>query len=85
MEVHAKEKLKKVSRSIHKKCKFQESEMLIDKQHPFLSASPDIERSYQCCRDFSVEIKCRYSISKTTPSAEKLSYLQKIETLIALK
>ena len=46
--------------------------MIIDKELPYLSASPDMEGSCKCCGDFVVEIKCPYSICETTPTAKNL-------------
>ncbi|XP_028407527.1 uncharacterized protein LOC114530141 [Dendronephthya gigantea] len=56
METHAKEKVKNILSKTHIKCQFQESGMIIDKELPYLSASPDLEGSCKCCRDFVVEI-----------------------------
>ena len=79
MEVHALEKFKKVMNLSHTKCKFVSSGMVIDDQYPFLSVSPDLEGSCQCCGEFSVEVKCPFSICETIPTAENLSYLQEVE------
>ena len=81
MEIHAKEKLKKVLCDIHKKIKYQECGMLIDEKLPYLSASPDLQGSCLCCGDFVVEIKCPYSVCETVPTEENLSYLRKIQTV----
>ena len=43
METHAKEKLKNILNKTHMKCQFHESGMIINKELPYLSASPDME------------------------------------------
>ena len=80
METHAKEKFKKNIAKTHVQYKFQESGMVISDKLPFLSASPDLEGSCECCGDFVVEIKCPYSICETVPTAENLNYLREVKT-----
>ena len=58
----------------------QESGMIIDKELPYLSASPNMEGSSKCCGDFVVEIKCPYSICETTPTAKSVNYLDEVNT-----
>ena len=80
METHAKEKLKNILSKTHIKCQFQESGMIINKELPYLSASPDMEGACKCCGDFVVEIKCPYSICETTPTAKNLNYLDEVNS-----
>jgi len=65
MEAHAKKKVIEILKKEHTKCKFQDSGILIDEDHPYLAASPDLEGSCECCGDFLIEIKCPYSVCET--------------------
>ena len=49
--------------------------MTIDFENPFLSISPDLETSCDCCGCGIIEIKCLYSICETKPTVENLNYL----------
>ena len=40
---------------------------VISEEYPFLSASPDLQVSCECCGTGLVEIKCPYSIRDKSP------------------
>ena len=48
---------------------------IIDKEYPFLSASPDQVIYCKCCGNGLVEIKCPYSIRNVSPSTDILQQI----------
>ena len=60
----------------HIKVKSFESGTIIDKEHPYISASPDLFIECLCCGKALVEIKCPYSIRDSAPSKSNLKQLE---------
>ena len=50
--------------------------MTVMREHPFISSSPDLDVSCDCCGDGLAEFKCLASGKDQIPTAENLSYLK---------
>ena len=50
--------------------------MTVMREHPFISAYPDLDVSCDCCGDGLAEFKCPASSKDQIPTAENLSYLE---------
>ena len=61
----------------HNCLKSSDSGTIIDKNYPFLSASPDLIIDCKCCGKGLVEIKCPYTIRDVAPTAENLEQIDK--------
>ena len=79
-EPEAKAKYKTIMAKKHKKLVTNESGLVIDKENPFLAASPDLEITCQCCGDGLLEIKCPASIKQQQPTSENYKYLGEVTT-----
>ena len=60
-ENEARKEYKKMMMRTHKKCNIAPSGLVINKQRPFLAASPDDIRTCKCCRTVAVEYKCPFT------------------------
>ena len=77
MEFHAKVAVITALKNMgHKKVKSFESGTIIDKEHPYISAPPDLFIECLCCGKALVEIKCPYSIRDSAPSKSNLKQLE---------
>ena len=77
-EPHAKRALVQVLKANgHKKVKFEDMGTVISEEYPFLSASPDLQVSCECCGTGLVEIKCPYSIRDRVPNPSELKQIAK--------
>lgn len=77
-EKTAAEKLVRLYKKEHKKVKFHDCGLFLNKEYPFIGASPDGLLECSCHPDkVCVEIKCPFSISYLSPADEKaeLNYL----------
>ena len=63
----------------------RECSTVVSKEYPFLSASADLLKEYQCCGVTLGEIKCPYSIKDEKPSSGNLKQLQETDNGISLK
>ena len=63
----------------HKNLKVSECGLFLDKNHPFIGASPDRIVTCDCCPKACLEVKCPYSINYTSPDNPdiNLPYLKK--------
>ena len=76
-EVHAKTKYLSVMRKQrHVRLSSIDPGMTVMREHPFISASPDLDVSCDCCGDGLAEFKCLASGKDQIPTAENLSYLK---------
>ena len=69
----------------HKKLKSSDPGLVVMKTKTFIAVSPDLDIKCDCCGQGLVEIKCPYSIRDTSPSAENLPYLEKVDGKTQLK
>lgn len=77
-EPHAKREVVRVLKGNgHKKVKYEDMGTIISEEHPFLSASPDLKVSCECCGAGLVEIKCPYNMRDRAPNPSELSQLVK--------
>lgn len=73
----------KVMLKTHRDFKVEHCEMIIDKHHPWIHATPDVMTSCSCCGDGCCEVKAPYSIDNCNFEAyveKKDSCLEKINT-----
>ena len=75
MEVNAVNALFEVLKGQHKKLIFRDCGLFLDKESPFVGATPDKLMSCECCSFACVEVKCPYWINYTTPQDGNLQYL----------
>ena len=75
MEVNAVNSLYEVLKGQHKKLTFSDCGLFLDKESPFVGATPDKLMSCECCSLACVEVKCPFSINYTTPQEGNLHYL----------
>ena len=85
MEIHAKKKYLSLMKKSHKKLKSSDPGLVVMKTKTFIAVSPDLDIKCDCCGQGLVEIKCPYSIRDTSPSAENLPYLEKVDGKTQLK
>merc|ERR1712176_420724 len=81
LEPHAKKKYISImtkSRA-HKNLKVDDIGLVIDKTHPFIGVSPDMEIKCDCCGNGIGEIKCPYSVRDQIPTSTNLPYLTTVE------
>eukprot|EP00111_Clytia_hemisphaerica_P008845 TCONS_00025847-protein len=70
----------------HKGAKLVECGLFLDKEKPYIGASPDgVFFCDCCCEKICVEIKCPYSISHLSPTDERVSLPYMIKTDNALR
>ena len=67
VENEARKEYKKMMMRTHKKCNIAPSGLVINKQRPFLAASPDDIRTCKCCRTVVVEYKCPFKSKEKHP------------------
>ena len=60
----------------HVRLSFIDPGMTVMREHPFISASPDLDVSCDCCGDGLAEFKCPASSKDQIPTAENLSHLE---------
>ena len=76
-EVHAKTKYLSVMRKErHVRLSSIDPGMTVIREHPFISASLDLDVYCDCCGDGFAEFKCPASSKVQIPTAENLSYLE---------
>ena len=76
-EVHAKTKYLSVMRKErHVRLSSIDPGMTVMREHPFISAYPDLDVSCDCCGDGLAEFKCPASSKDQIPTAGNLSYLE---------
>ena len=59
--------------------------MVIFKDKPYISASPDLLVKCQCCGEGLCEIKCPESIKHQIPSSENVPYVYLKDNVVSLK
>ena len=72
-------------RSQHKQFKSEDSGLVVHKDKPFISASPDLLVYCKCCREGLCEIKCPETIKVQRPSPANVPYLIVSDDKVALK
>ncbi len=88
MEPSAASKLLDLMKSKHKGSKLVDCGLFLDKEKPYIGASPDGVFLCNCCNEnVCVEIKCPYSISYLSPTDERASlpFMVKINNELRLK
>lgn len=71
----ARERYLSLVRCRHNDFKFRECGLFVHPDKPYLGASPDLLVECVCCGPGVVEIKCPFSITHESPSAENLNYI----------
>ena len=74
LEPDAKVVYSEIMRSQHKQLKTKASGLVVYKDKPFISASPDLLVECKCCGQGLCEIKCPESIKDLSPSVENVPY-----------
>ncbi|XP_070562483.1 uncharacterized protein [Ptychodera flava] len=74
LEVEAKKKYVGIMKT-HVNFNYRECGFFIDKQKPYLGASPDLIVGCECCGTGLLECKCPYSIRHECPSEFNVNYL----------
>ncbi|XP_065679565.1 uncharacterized protein LOC124814931 [Hydra vulgaris] len=75
-EVHAKAKFTSLFKKNHSNCTFYDPGMLILKQYPFISCSPDLEVSCTCHGNGLLEIKSPASLIGQIPSTDNYKHIK---------
>ena len=84
-EPHAKVCYKRVMRSSHKQFQVDETGLHVNKEKPFIAASPDLIVSCKCCGKGVCEIKCPLSCKSEQPNADNYSHLCIVNETLSLK
>jgi len=71
----AREKYLSIVKDAHSNFKHCECGLFVDKEKPYLGATPDLVIECDCCALGVSEFKCPFSIAQECPSAQNLSYL----------
>ena len=77
MEPEAADKFIEIFKKSHKKVSVKECGIFLHRKYPYIGASPDRIVSCSCHEDACLEIKCPFSISHLSPTADEanLNYL----------
>lgn len=85
MEVDAVNHFYEKLKGQHKNMKLKDCGLFLDKNSPFIGASPDRIITCDCCSPACLEVKCPFSINFTTPHQGNLPYLVRENECITLK
>nr|XP_054759987.1 uncharacterized protein LOC129266168 [Lytechinus pictus] len=73
------------SKEHHSRLSVRECGMFVDRNNPYIAASPDGIVECNCCGRGVLEIKCPYNVAHTAPTADNVPYLIRKDGKIDLK